>query len=280
MKKKAQMTGKSKALTNSLFCQNSDIPIVEDDAGNCNASSTEFAVNQQLLLLHQSNWFHSPTLPQSSQISPLPVVTDTVLKKWNSSLKQQEAASIQHRHCEEDIHNPVSNLPDFIPSTEAAPPLNKDGSNENASSSCPHTDAPNLNVPQETNDLDPEEIINWIGAEHQLNSKQWVAFRIIARSFIKTHLQMSDTPEPIRILLTGPGGTGKTHIVNALRALMVIYGSEHTLCFLAPTGSAASLIDGMTIHKGLGIKIKSNQKGKGNREPGESSEDYTVLISV
>jgi len=128
--------------------------------------------------------------------------------------------------------------------------------------------------------MDPEEVINRIGTEYQLNSQQWIGFCIIARSFIETHLQMSAKPEPIRILLTGPGGTGKTHVVNALCALMVVYGSEHTLRFLAPTGSAASLIDGMTIHKGLGIKIKSNKKGKGNREVGESTEDYTVLISI
>jgi hypothetical protein len=50
--------------------------------------------------------------------------------------------------------------------------------------------------------------------------------------------------------------------------------------FLAPTGSAASIIDGMTIHKGLGIKIKAKNKGKGNRDPGSSTEDYTVLISI
>lgn len=36
----------------------------------------------------------------------------------------------------------------------------------------------------------------------------------------------------------------------------------------------------MTVHKALGIKIESNNKGKGNRIPGESIEDYTVLISV
>jgi hypothetical protein len=49
---------------------------------------------------------------------------------------------------------------------------------------------------------------------------------------------------------------------------------------LAPTGSAAALIDGMTIHKGLGIKVKSNEKGKGNRKLGEQTKDYTVIISV
>ena len=49
---------------------------------------------------------------------------------------------------------------------------------------------------------------------------------------------------------------------------------------MAPTGSAANLIDGMTIHKGLGIKIHSRRKGKGNREPGEDGEDLSVIISV
>jgi hypothetical protein len=109
--------------------------------------------------------------------------------------------------------------------------------------------------------MDPETVINRIGSEFQLNSKQWVAFRIIAHSFIKIHLNMLEKPEP---MMTGPAGTGKTHVVNAVRALMAEYGDEHSLQTLAPTGTAASLIDGMTIHKGLGIKIKSSQKGKGN----------------
>lgn len=82
------------------------------------------------------------------------------------------------------------------------------------------------------------------------------------------------------MLMTGPGGTGKTHVVSAVRSVMTHYHCGHMICFLAPTGSAASLIDGMTIHKGLGIKIKVNNKGKGNCLPGESEEDYTVLISV
>jgi hypothetical protein len=40
------------------------------------------------------------------------------------------------------------------------------------------------------------------------------------------------------------------------------------------------LIEGMTIHKGLGIKVKSKDKGKGNRKLGDDSEDYSVFISV
>jgi predicted ATPase len=66
------------------------------------------------------------------------------------------------------------------------------------------------------------------------------------------------------MLMTGPGGTGKTHVVKAVQQVMSHYGAAHQIHFLAPTGSAASLINGMTIHKGLGIKIKSKEKGKGN----------------
>ena len=84
--------------------------------------------------------------------------------------------------------------------------------------------------------------------------------------------------EPLRMLLTGPGGTGKTHVVKALWGVMAEYGCQHLLRLLAPTGSAASLIEGMTIHKGFGIKVKS--KGKSNCKLGESEEDYTILISV
>jgi adenylylsulfate kinase-like enzyme len=110
--------------------------------------------------------------------------------------------------------------------------------------------------------MDPETVINQIGSEFQLNHKQWISFRIIARSFIKIHLNMLSKPEPICMLMTGPAGTGKTHVVNAVHALMAEYGDEHSLRTLAPTGTAASLIDGMTIHKGLGIKINPARKAR------------------
>ena len=82
------------------------------------------------------------------------------------------------------------------------------------------------------------------------------------------------------MLMTGPGGTGKTHIVKAVQEVMRHYGAAHKIRYLAPTSSAAALIDGMTVHKGLGIKVKSKNKGKGNRKLGDHSEDYTVVITV
>jgi hypothetical protein len=63
------------------------------------------------------------------------------------------------------------------------------------------------------------------------------------------------------MLMTGPGGR-KTHVVKALKHLMTIYGCGHKIHFLAPTGGAAALIDGQTIHTGLGIKVYTNKAGK------------------
>lgn len=82
------------------------------------------------------------------------------------------------------------------------------------------------------------------------------------------------------MFMTGPGGTGKTHVVNAVKKFMAYYHCDHKLWFLAPMGSAASLINRMTIHKGLNIRIKSRDKGKGNHGPGDSADDYNVAVSA
>ncbi|KAG1876929.1 hypothetical protein C8R48DRAFT_554185, partial [Suillus tomentosus] len=126
----------------------------------------------------------------------------------------------------------------------------------------------------------PVDVMSSIEKKFGLNDKQTTCFRIIANWFISKFVRkQADTPT-LSMVMTGPGGTGKTYVVNAVRALMTHYGCSHQIRFLAPTGSAASLIDGMTIHKGLGIKIQANRNGKSNRRVGESMEDYTVLISV
>ena len=65
-------------------------------------------------------------------------------------------------------------------------------------------------------------------------------------------------------LLTGPGGMGKTHAVKAIQQVMEAYGRTNNICFLAPSGAAATLINRMTIHKGFFIKVRKKGKGKGN----------------
>lgn len=119
----------------------------------------------------------------------------------------------------------------------------------------------------------PAQVISRLKVEHNLNEKQGIAFEIAAQSWIKVFVrrktQKADVSEhaspeePLRLLMTGPGGTGKSHSIKALKCFMMLYDSGHRLRLLAPTGSAASLIGGMTCHKGLALKIKQkSDRGK------------------
>ncbi len=107
-------------------------------------------------------------------------------------------------------------------------------------------------------------IISSVADEFHLNSQQFKAFQIIAHHFIKWYILKVVDELPLQMLLTGPGGTGKSHVVRAVKQVMSYYNCGHRIRFLAPTGSAASNIDGMTVHKGLCIGItKKDGRGKG-----------------
>jgi hypothetical protein len=158
------------------------VPVVDSDVENSSSAKADFAVNQHILLLQQSNWFKSPVHQSSQPSNQLPPVTDILLKQWKTSLKNQEAASMQKRRCQVDIQNPNTNISNLVSPTEHP---SVGDPQKDISSICAETYAPKLKMPQQTVNTDPESIINHIGPEFHLNSKQWVAFRIIARSFIK-----------------------------------------------------------------------------------------------
>jgi hypothetical protein len=120
-----------------------------------------------------------------------------------------------------------------------------------------------LNGPNET----PLEMLERIGLEAGLNERQWIAYRIAGHTFLNQLASSFHTkPQPLRMMMTGPGGTGKTYVVRTLARLMSAFNCGHLIRFLAPTGSAVALIDGMTVHTGFGINFKStkNTHHKGN----------------
>lgn len=215
-----------------------------------------------------------PNLDESTQSLSI-TVTPTLLRDWKKSTKVQESALVHKRR---NALNPDSQTLSKIGNSEAVnnfdltnvmPTLNMQAGSTSAS----ETDA----VVSCTND----DILKSVEKEFKLNAKQKQAFDIIARHYIQRYIIHDLSEKPLRMLMTGPGGTGKTHVVKAVKKVMSFYGCDHRIRFLAPTGSAASNIDGMTIHKGLGIKISQKDgRGKGNRALGTSSEDYSVLVSV
>ena len=109
----------------------------------------------------------------------LPVVTHTVIKSWNNSIKQQEAALAQQRLNKMDALNTVNNLHLGVSIMEGVSFLD-------LFQKCVPTNTQNTEVSFITY-LDPEKLIEWIGLRYQLNDDQLVAFHIIAQSFIQRH---------------------------------------------------------------------------------------------
>ena len=245
----------------------------------------KFITNQYILLLQQCNWLQKfTTAHEKSLDSNLPSnihkisnsidrMDSDLLKKWVAEIKVQENQIATTRR---NTLNPDQQMSSIE--------VHESNSNITYNDCNNNTIHDTKIIAKEHVDLTflkPESIINKIGNEYMLNSKQWIAFHIITQYFIQKFIIKQDTPSKhLSMLITGPGGTGKTHVVHAVKSVMQHYNCAHMIRFLAPTGSAANLIDGMTIHKGLGIKIKSHKKGKGNREPGETEEDYSVIINI
>ena len=65
--------------------------------------------------------------------------------------------------------------------------------------------------------------------------------------------------DPLKIIVMGTAGTGKTYLINAIRSRLQELagtGSKLPVIVLAPTGVAAFNINGATIHSKLSIPIK------------------------
>lgn len=298
LRKRAALTAESRAKTSEFKTIVGD----DDEAAAIDASNpppknseADFQHQQTVLLLQQSRWLgsgittsmttpgnlngHNGPIVNEVAKELLPEITQPLLKKWARDVKEQETYIFNARRNALDPNNQTAHN-SIVRESETINSIVW----ENLRNVEPYTEAKNQASSTDKLPLTPAQVIEKIGTEFNLNEKQWVAFRIIAEHYVNKYVLNVEDVAPLTMMMTGPGGTGKTHVVRAVRAVMAYYGCEHKIRFLAPTGSAAVLIDGMTVHKGLGIKMTSSNKGKGkgkgNRLPGESLEDYTVLISV
>ena len=115
------------------------------------------------------------------------------------------------------------------------------------------------------------------------NSMQWVAYRKVEGHW--TRLQASRTenvppPPPLRLLICGTAGTGKSFVIRALSHLL-----GDRCVRTATTGMAAILIEGMTIHSAASLPIAGSTRNQGELQ-GESlkrlqnafkDKDYLIL---
>jgi chromosomal replication initiation ATPase DnaA len=97
----------------------------------------------------------------------------------------------------------------------------------------------------EISNPDPNININQLVEEFTLNKEQARAFRIVAEH------SMKDKPSPLRMYLGGPGGTGKSRVINALKEFFDRRNQSRRFRLSSYTGVAARNISGMTLHTAL-----------------------------
>ncbi|KAI0066313.1 hypothetical protein BV25DRAFT_1776899, partial [Artomyces pyxidatus] len=74
------------------------------------------------------------------------------------------------------------------------------------------------------------------------NDEQERAVRIVAEHYIDRD------PEQLLMYISGVGGTGKSHVIRAISEFFARMDRSESLLLSAPTGIAAVLIQGFTLH--------------------------------
>ena len=100
------------------------------------------------------------------------------------------------------------------------------------------------------------DIISKTSVDFALNDEQKRAFQIIANHASET------CPDQLKMYLGGMGGTGKTRVIKALISMFEQRHENHRFIVLAPTGTAAALLNGSTYHSVLGIRSSNNSSGE------------------
>ena len=282
MRKKAQAMQESQELTKSINQSSSrdEIEIdISTDSDGTQYDKRDFRLQQDMIPYKTGKWLQ-PTAQHAlapNVIQPIEV-NDQSIKQWKLDMKKQEEMIISSRKNAQNVLQ--QSMGDHLPATESLVDRNVEHMEIDSApmNGCTETEILEPSLPQSIN-----EIVSKIKHDKGLNYKQACAYQIMTEHFIRHEMSpdaQDDHHEQLIMLMTGPGGTGKTYVVNAFEEVMKALGYSHMITYLAPTGTAANNISGSTIHKSLGIKIKSKHRGNGNRDAGEDREDYSVVVNV
>ncbi|EXL64589.1 hypothetical protein FOPG_19154 [Fusarium oxysporum f. sp. conglutinans race 2 54008] len=89
-------------------------------------------------------------------------------------------------------------------------------------------------------------------SSYSLNDLQSMALQLVC-GFLDKYIANPDSAGQHLQYVGGPGGTGKSRIVDALRDVFTTRGQPHHLQVTGTSGSAAAQIGGITLHSALGL---------------------------
>ncbi|CAF4179769.1 unnamed protein product, partial [Adineta steineri] len=120
-----------------------------------------------------------------------------------------------------------------------------------------------------------------------LNDEQARAFYIVCRHADgESHLKTNGKQEQLIMCVPGPGGTGKSRLIDAITCYFVETQRKEKLRKLGPTAVSASLIGGHTIHSFLAyVRSTKRQKktvtaGSSNVENDWKAVEYLIIDKI
>jgi len=173
-------------------------------------------------------------LPDGLNLTPDPLETQTPAH-WKATVSKKRAEILEERA----HHRPCNTNPKAVPGSRSF-------------------------VPNDVHVVDKtymsrsffskewQKSIDSVSSNFNLNKEQDRAFRIVAN-----HACSPDS-EQLKMNIAGMGGTGKTQVLKALVEFFRLKNESHRFIIVAPTGSAAALLQGSTYHSMFGI----NSDGK------------------
>ena len=90
-----------------------------------------------------------------------------------------------------------------------------------------------------------QQVFNTTADPVNLQGKQLQVYTIVQ------HHHFAANPPPLRMIVSGTAGTGKSYLIHCLRLLI-----QHQLCVAAPTVVAAFNVNGHTLHSLLGLPTR------------------------
>ncbi|THU94165.1 hypothetical protein K435DRAFT_668921, partial [Dendrothele bispora CBS 962.96] len=162
--------------------------------------------------------------------------------QWKKSLKPKQANDAEKE--------PPSGTSYPVPQRSNPVPVPSIASLSGESSVSLNGDAPSTSAVCST--ADREAFLKSVIERFTLNTEQERAFRIVA-----DHSLQQGSPQ-LRMLLHGPGGTGKSHVIHALTEFFRIQGQERRLRLASFTGVAARNINGLTLHSACNLSHFGN----------------------
>lgn len=117
-------------------------------------------------------------------------------------------------------------------------------------------------IPLDQSVLDGRLVLQHVLSDFTLNTEQAAAFTQIAEHSLSPR---SSDLKPLQMFLGGPGGTGKSRVLDALRSFFDRRNQSRRLRVVAYTGSAATNVGGVTIHAALQMSQPESAEGVKNK---------------